>query len=509
MVSNMKQRERIDAVVLEVLKQCDVYADKCALIDDAKEISYAQLKEGILKGYNFFKQNGIGKGTHVVIKAQASVEYVVVLYALQLLEAITISLEQSMGAEAIVEVANRFDANYIVINDSSVLENVEFKGEMTVFSFDSVCDPSVEMAEVVIDPSTMCLADQLTEIMFTTGTTGSSKGVLLTYRNVASVVENHIYALNMNEDDIHMITTPINHGYAIRRLHSSLLVGATVVIQDGVRNIRGFFANIEKHKVKSISTVAAMMEFVLALSKGKLGEYDSALRFLELGTQASTESLKLKLMELLPTTDLYNVYGSSEAGIASYFCFNKNKEKLNSIGKVTCNSEILFVDDDGNEVVADSEENAHCMAWRGDIVMKGYYKEEQLTNETIRGDVVFTNDIGYIDADGDIFIIGRKGEVLNIGGHKISPTEVEDVAKGFGSVVDCALVAVDKKIGVNVLIPKLFVVVSKPAEFNVFELKEYMAARLENYKMPKEFEIIDKIPRTTIGKIQRRLLADK
>ncbi len=134
--------------------------------------------------------------------------------------------------------------------------------------------------------------------------------------------------------------------------------------------------------------------------------------------------------------------------------------------------------------------------------MTGYVGDPILTRKVLDGGIVYTNDIGYIDKDGFVYVLGRKGDVINVGGLKVSPEEVESAALGFASIDDCVCVPVDDCITGKAL--KLLVVVHGGGELDKRALVESLKARLESYKVPHIFAAVDKIERTYNGKVNRR-----
>ena len=136
--------------------------------------------------------------------------------------------------------------------------------------------------------------------------------------------------------------------------------------------------------------------------------------------------------------------------------------------------------------------------------MQGYYNEPELTKEVLVDGVVYTNDIGYIDEEGFVYMLGRRGDVISIGGLKIAPTEVENIVLRFPGIAECACFAVEDRMGGCV--PKLNIVQQKNADVDITELKKFMAQYLEAFKVPKLVEKTDEIPKTANGKINRKVL---
>ena len=215
------------------------------------------------------------------------------------------------------------------------------------------------------------------------------------------------------------------------------------------------------------------------------------------------EADKDKLCEILPNTRLYFAYGSSEAGCVSMYDYSKNRGLISCVGKPNKNANIFIVDDNRNPIKS-SKENQGLIAISGGMVMQGYYNAPELTEGVLKDGVVYTNDIGYIDDEGYVYMLGRKGDVINIGGLKIAPTEVENVVLRYPDIADCACFAVEDRMGG--VVPKLNVVMKKGCELDTAALRAHMAKHLEAFKIPKQIVKVDELPKTSNGKLDRKNL---
>jgi long-chain acyl-CoA synthetase len=310
----------------------------------------------------------------------------------------------------------------------------------------------------------------------------------------------------MTESDVNVMPAPLNHSFGIRRMYGSLAIGSTAVLLNGVTSVRLFFKALDEYRATSIISVPAAMEYVFRMTGDKLGEYSEQLRFIELGADNVPNDLKRRILQLLPKTDLYNIYGSTEAGCVVGINYRENPDKLNSIGKDAVNAKIRFTNDNGEFIDAVSKETSGLLTISGAMVMKGYFSAPELTAETVKGGNLYTSDIGYRDKDGFIFLIGRKGDVINVGGNKVSPVEVEQIANQYPSVVESACVGWPDPNGLSIQVPKLYVVPKRDMEFSEIELKDFIASKLEAYKVPLIYALVQSIPKTSNGKLQRSKL---
>lgn len=206
------------------------------------------------------------------------------------------------------------------------------------------------------------------------------------------------------------------------------------------------------------------------------------------------------LREVLPDTRLYNAYEASETPGVSAYDYNQDNFSANCLGKANDGVALAILTEDGQITSAPDVQGQICV--KSKMNMLEYYGEIQLT-ESVRKDGWFvSNDLGWLDKDGQLYLSGRKGDVINIGGYKIAPTEVEETALLSGMISECICVEDLDAYGVPFL--KLLVVADRAGEFDAKALGAFLAERLEAYKLPRKIELTDGIKKTFNGKIDRK-----
>lgn len=493
----------MDKSVLSIVEAVKVNAeltpDKLAVGDKKNKATYAEFWTMIQKAATFFKANGVKKGDMVVVRGAQKLEFVVGILGIHLAGGAVCPTEKAIKDDRILEIMNFVDSN-IYLADKAVksdsVNNISMKEMFAV-----VTDENSPIEEFDFPKG-----DSISEILFTTGTTGKSKGIEVTFACDIVISQNVMDSVDMSKDDVELLTSPINHSLAIRRFYGAMYNGSTTILTDGIKFVEDFFKLLDNYKVTAITFVPAILEQVLKFAKDRFATYDSQFNYIQLGSAPLSEANKELLISMFPTVRLYNTYGATESGCTVILEFSKYFDKYKCIGRTTVNTEILFVDDDRNVVEA-SPENPGFLAFRGGMNMKGYYNEPELTAEVRSEDgVIYTNDMGYIGDDGLVYLLGRKGDVINMGGIKIAPTEIEEVVMAHEMVKDCACIPIPDEITGEA--PKLFVALNDGYEFDQKALSKFMLEKLESLKVPKVFEVIDEIPRTFNGKIIRKQLKE-
>ena len=355
-------------------------------------------------------------------------------------------------------------------------------------------------------PLSLPKKEEASEILFTTGTTGAEKGIVLTHGASVAAAENIASGARIEEGNVELIPSPISHSHGLRSCYANILCGGSIVLCGLAAGVKELFALMERHAVNALDLVPAALSLILKLSGEKIGEWRGRLRYIEFGAAAMHASCRAKIRELLPGTPLYNFYGSTEAGRAAYYNFNQPNCKENCIGRPTVNSVIVIVGDD-RAPIHSSKERTGLIACGGAMLMQEYYNDKSETERVMQGGLVYTNDEAYIDGDGDIILLGRRDDVISVGGIKVSPEEIESAARGIAGIADCACIPVPDEVAGSA--PKLFIVREKPSSPNAKshgEIASLLSQRLESCKVPKYIEEIDEIPRAYNGKVLRREL---
>lgn len=482
-----------ESVIEAVFHYADVLPDKLCLADDTSKVSYQEYAEKIKKYAGCFINEGLVRGDKVVVEACQTIDYLAIELALQYVGAIFVPVEHNCAVDKIQSFIERAEAKAVIVT-----KEADYKVEHN-YTYDKLNELYADTE--AYSATSLPKKDDVSEILFSTGTTGKEKGIVLTHKNDIALAENVMYGVEMEKDTVEMIPSPLNHSHGLRRYYANMYNGSTVILLGSVMNIKKFFSNMDEYGVNAMDLVPTAMSVVLKLTKNRLAEYADKIQYIQLGAAPLLEDDKNKICELLPNTRLYNFYGSTESGCTCIYNFNCADSKTRCIGKPTHNTTVIIVDDDRNEIVS-SETNTGLLATKGDMNMSCYWQDEEETSKVLIDGIVYSNDIAYIDENGEVILMGRKGDVINVGGNKVSPDEIENVAKKMDVIADCGCIPIpDKSKG---SVPKLFVEMENGKEFDPVEIRKFLASQLEPYKIPTVIVEIDKIPRSFNGKILRK-----
>ena len=475
------------------------HPDKFCLGWGSERLTYAGLAQRVRAlAARLQLELGVKPGDFVMISAVARPDYVIAYLAAQMLDAVTIPIDRLIKTKTLSDLVAYVKPKILLIDQSEPVEGVETWSlkELVANSGSPVVETELPMLEQDLQ--------RVSEMLFTTGTTGLPKGAMLSYESVRAITENTRCGVGMRSDDIVLIPLPLNHSVGMRVLRAALSIGAGVVIQDGFTFAHELEDNIVSFGCTALVGVPTSIEVVRRQMQSKFAEVLGKLRYIELGAGSLSAPMKRTLVAELPNTQIYNTWGSSETGGVIFLDMRNAPGKLSSLGKPVEGVEFAVLRDDG-EIRADacSPETAGRMALRGKMHMMGYFGRPEESADAVRGDWLVTNDLAYRDADGFIYMLGRADDVINVGGEKVAPIEIENVAQEYPQIRECAVVAAaDRLMG---QVPALFYVLDS-GSLDQEKFLAFMSARVERYKLPQRFIELTELPRNRMQKLDRKAL---
>ncbi len=483
-------------LVEKLFENSKTIPDKIAVIADDGEISYGELWNKIVGYAEKLKGNGIKRGDIIILQSMHTIGFVIAEFAIHLAGGITALIEKDMQRKGIENIV-------AILNAKAVISTVTMENCLT---FD-IADVKAIQENYNNEKSDFVFPslEDCAEIIYTTGTTGESKGVQLSHKAVITVIDNIVKAEDIKADNIGLVPMPLNHVFGLRRYQTGLYCGTTIVLQECLRPIKKFFKALDKYHVTSLSLVPSAISYIFAISKDLLGKYSNQIRYVESSAAPISTDCKRQLHCLLPETKLFSFYGCTESTAACVLEYSNNLESEKCAGKVTVNTQVYILDDTTHELI-DTIENTGRVIIRSNANMTGYWDNEETTSKILIDGCIYTNDEGYFGKDGCLYLLGRKDDVINVGGNKIAPEEIEEVVSRFDDIIDCACIGIPNKLTGNEMV--LCIKTNQREDKFIFTIKQYLEAHLENYKIPSHIEIVEEIPRTYNGKLQRHKLRD-
>ena len=345
-------------------------------------------------------------------------------------------------------------------------------------------------------------AETVAVLPYSSGTTGAPKGVMLTHRNLVANLVQGGAMVTAEPDDVIVAVLPFFHIYGLQILMNFTLHQGSTVITLPRFDLEEFLRVMQDHAVTRSYLVPPIL---LALAKHPIVDrYDlSSLKSIVSGAAPLSTELADEVSARLDV-EILQGYGLTETSPATHIAL-EGYGKPGSVGGVVPSSECRIVD---VSTGGDVEQGDSGEIWvRGPHIMKGYLNNPQATADTVDADGwLHTGDIGYMDADGDFYIVDRLKELIKYKGFQVPPAELEGLLLSHPAVADAAVIPVpDDEAGE---IPKAFVVLKPGAEATAGELQDFVAGQVATFKQIRELEFIEQIPKAVSGKILRRVLRD-
>lgn len=464
---------------------------KIALISGAVDVSYEQLWEEIEMAAAWFAEKA-ERGDRIVVSASKNIEFVYTYFGAHMAGMICVPIDPETNETRLKRIID-------VASPKLIVGELRNHGAYNVIPFSDIkfehSEPSNSKFGVTF-PKESDVAD----LLFTTGTTGLPKGVALTYANQMAAADNINTFIGNSADDVEMLALPISHSFGLGRLRCVFAKGATLVLLGSFASMKKFYGEMERCHVTGFGMVPASWAYILKMSGEKIGEFADHLKYIEIGSAFMPLENKQKLMSLLPKTHICMHYGLTEASRSAFISFHDDQEHLMSAGKASPHTDIAVFSEQGVSL-SNNEDGEICV--KGAHVCSDYWgmpKEE--FKKDFFGDYFRTGDWGHVDVDGYIYLVSRKKEIINVGGKKVSPIEVEEHLNEIDGIEESACVGVHDDVLGEVV--KAFCVCSKEVDFE--EVKKILFKKIETYKIPAFFEVIKELPKTQNGKLQRLLL---
>lgn len=488
-----------ETLVNRILFLAGSQPEKIALAFKQETLTYAELRDKMTAIAGRLADLGVKRGDRVPFSAVSKPESVALYLAIQYAGAAAVFVDKNCSPDNIAFIYNDCDAS-IFFTDKPVKGHEE---SIKTFSLKEIYEGSGSRNIDYISPE----ENDLAELIYTTGTTGQPKGCMLTYRSVHAIWMNTIDGIRIRNDDILLLPLPLNHSFALRVLRAYLYLGAEVVLQNGFTFAREIENNIDRYHCSAMAIVPASVETIARQMQDKFVEIMGRFRYIEVGAGSLTLEQRKRLTGQLPGTLIMNTWGSSESGGAIFLNVTEavhDEQKISALGKPLPCVEIKTIDESGKAFVSDRDHPGR-MALKGDMMMAGYWNKPELTGKTIVDGWLLTNDMIYIDPDGFVYMLGRADDIINVGGEKVSPLEVENAAGEYENIAECACIGVPDPEHILGWVPVLFAA-ARNNRYSEEDLKKYLAGKIEKYKIPVKYVTVTEIPRNSMQKIDRKAL---
>lgn len=456
--------------------------------------TYGELWECVLRAATALREEGVGPGDRVVLAAPREPEFLYAYFACHLLRAIAVPHDPDIAPSRLQRVVELLGAR-IVLTSRGTGETPTCKSLALAALTHAAVRPHVD---AFVEPS----PDDTADVLLTSGTTGTPKGVMLTHRNILAAARNINQFIGNTTEDREALALPVSHSFGLARVRCQVLTGGALILTPGFQFPKQMFDAIRTWRATGFSFVPAAWAMLTRLTGARLAEVAPELRYIEIGSAAMPRAEKERLMRLFPHTRICMHYGLTEASRSAFIEFHESADRLDSIGRPTPNVEIRIVDEEEREL---GPHQIGRIGIRGEHVMGGYWAAD--AGARIQGTLLYSGDLGYRDEDGYLYLSGRADDVINIGGRKVHPTEIEEALLRHQQIGDAVCVGLPDPL-TGEAVGAFLVAKRGPGELPSAEaLADFLGATLEQYKIPIAFQWVASIPRNASGKVERKAVA--
>lgn len=507
-----------------------IVPDRPAIIFEKKKYSFAQLAERANRVANALMQMGVTKGDRVAILQVNCNQYVETYFGVAKLGAIFVPLNFRAKESELTHMMNNSEAKVLFAGDRYIDMVNAMKPNLTMhpklISLDSKVEGMLSYDEMLKKSSpdeviTEIADNDITILMYTAGTTGLPKGVPLRHNAFAVYVMGNVSPVDPDVQETNILTVPLYHVAGIQAMMAAVYGGRTIALMRQFE-VNEWMETVQREKANRAMLVPTMLKRVIDHPDFK--KYDlSSLKVITYGAASMPFEVIKKAIEVFPGVMFINAFGQTETastitmlGPEDHMIApndppevkeKKLKRLAGSIGRPMPDVEIQIWDDNGKPLPPGPEHIGEIMA-RGERVMSGYWKDEAKTAKTLTKDGwLHTGDKGWMDEEGYIYLAGRGDDMIIRGGENISPEEVENVLYSHPKVADAAVIGVpDLEWGQQ---PRAIIVLKEGEKATEQEIIDYCKDKLAGFKRPRSVIFIDELPRTSTGKVQRKVLREQ
>jgi amino acid adenylation domain-containing protein len=499
--------------------------EKTAIVCGGGRLTYREVEERANRLAHSLIAEGIERWDRVAVYLDNSVEAVVSVFAILKAGAVFLVVNPTTKADKLTYILNNCRAKGLIlparkfmemregIADATHLQRVWLAGsaeggEVPVRGRLIALNPVLQGANGTTEPPPKkCIDIDLAALIYTSGSTGRPKGVMLTHLNIVAAATSITTYLENTPDDIIINLLPLSFDYGLYQVLMAFKMGGTIVLERSFTYPHSVIETIIREKVTGLPIVPTVSAVLLQLDLSPYKFPD--LRYITNTAAALPTHHILRLRELFPHVRIYSMYGLTECKRVSYLPPDQIDIRPTSVGRGMPNEEVYIVDEKDQRVPPNVIGE---LIVRGSNVMKGYWELPEETDKKLKpgpfpGEkVLYTGDLFRMDEEGYLYFFGRKDDIIKSRGEKVSPKEIEDVLYSLPGIAEASVIGVpDEVLGQAI---QAVVTLREGAQLTAQDVLRHCAERLENFMVPQSVVFMAALPKTSSGKINKRVVAE-
>lgn len=492
------------STLVDILRgSAEKFPHKTALIYNDTRYTYTQLSSAVAQACSFFVQH-IQPGDRVALFLDNSDQFVIAYFAILQAGGVCQPINLRTSGER-MKYQVEFAQTHLIVTSKKYISKVNGLGLPETVKVMDVSQVLKKTKTQLLGPAV--LSDSYCTLMYTSGTTGNSKAILLKHQIVYQATTNIIEYLKLRSDDIYYQILPLTHSFGLGNLHSTFAVGGTVIISTRVLNYKAVLSEMVQYKVTFFAAVPATIKLMVDHFLPQFQKVDKYLRILCTNTGPMPVGTTQTILSSTKNMQFFTYYGLTEASRSTFMYYNLYPTKLTSVGKPAPNVEIRLLDEHGHWIQTSHTIGQICI--KGKHTIDAYWKNDEANRSKFIDGYMNTGDVGYLDEDGFLFVTGRTDDLVNAGGEKFSLQEVDTVIGQLPFVQDVVCIAVSHPVlevvvHAHVVLRQDTTATHKQAEREILAQCKRV---LDSFKIPQKIFFRDSIMKTESGKVQRKLFA--
>lgn len=468
--------------------------EKIGFIHKQSTMTFAEMNARANSFTQYLKREGVKAGDKIALLCKNNEHVVAAFFGAAKMGVVTVVLNYRLQGAELDYIVAHSDAKLLIFDDA-------FSEAAQQLSIQSLATSALERiyGEPALEPTYETSDSTPILMMYTSGTTGKPKGVLLSHLNLQAASIGLSHTIDWWEQDRFLMVAPFFHIGGFAPLITNVHTGATMVLMEDFHPVEAWKA-IEAYQITTMMTVPAMLAFMLKTYPLVKSDF-SSIRTISCGASVVPKALILGFRQLgIP---IQQVYGVTEfTGGVSFWKESQNEKKFDSMGKPVMQAQLRIVDVQTKQPVREGTVGEIVLG--GPQVFVGYYKDDRSYVEAVRNGELYTGDVGYIDEEGFVYVVDRLKDMIISGGENIYSAELEAVLSEHPAIAEVAVLGVPNEQWGE--IPRAYVVKAEGQHIEIEDIVAYCKSKLASYKCVKEVVFLEQLPRNAVGKILKKHL---
>ncbi len=476
-----------------------------ALIYRDSWVTYRELRERVVREAGGLLARGHRKGDRIGIVSENSPFFVAAYLGILRAGLVAVPFPMEVTAGTFAEVIATAGVREVFVSDLAHQRLLPWAAELGVrLSRETAAEAPVENPTRTFP--TIEASTDLAALMFTSGSTGAPKGVMVTHRNIESNTRDIAGYMGLSANDRVMTVLPFHYCFGLSLLHTHLLAGATLVLNNQFRLFpEAVLRDMQRHQCTGLAGVPSTYQILLRQSRFKTLRFPSLQWFQQAGGKLPDPCIR-EILSAFPRVRYFLMYGQTEGTARlSFLPPERLRDKLGSIGKGLPSARLEVLKADGTPVKPGSGEIGEIVA-TGDSIATGYWNDPVETAKFFRGGTLRTGDLARVDADGFIFVVDRERDMIKTGGNRVSAKEIEDAIAELPEIVEVAVLGVPHELLGEAI--KAFVVTAHDGLLTARDVEAHCRRKLPAFKVPEEVIFLKAMIHNSSGKIMKQKLRE-